>query len=203
VSEDRRLILGTFNPGKGRELAWLLRHAGLRVCTLAEVDAAREIEEEGRSLAENACLKAAGQARHLGQWVLGDDTGLLVDALGGAPGLHTARYAGPGATSAANRRRLLEELAGVPLERRTARFVCHLALADPQGTIRAQSEGCCRGRILLEPTGDGGFGYDPLFQIVEYHRSFAQLGEAAKSYLSHRARAVQGMLPHLSLARAQ
>jgi len=185
------LILGTANRHKARELVALLEGTGLDLATLADLSDPLEIDELGGSLAENARLKAARQARHLGQWVLGDDTGLLVDALGGAPGLHTARYAGPTATAEANRQRLLAELEGAPLDRRGARFVCHLALADPDGTIRAAGEGSCRGRIRLAPAGPRDFGYDCLFEIVEYHRTLAELGQTAKVYLTHRARAVR------------
>ena len=192
------LILGTANRNKGRELTTLLAPSGLRLYTLADVAGPLAIDEPGQSLAENARLKASRQAEHLGTWVLGDDTGLLVDALDGAPGVHTARYAGPNATAEANRRRLLAELAGVPPEQRTACFVCHLALADPSGAIRAVSEGFCRGRILFEPAGDTAFGYDCLFQIVEYHRTLAELGPTAQAYLTHRARAVRRLLPQIA-----
>ena len=122
--------------------------------------------------------------------MLGEDSGLSVDALGGRPGVYSARYAGPAATDEQNNDLLLEELAGVPPERRTAHYTCHVALSDPSGQIVARSEAYCRGRIRSEPAGTAGFGYDPLFEIVEYHRTFGQLGLAVKRVLSHRARAV-------------
>jgi XTP/dITP diphosphohydrolase len=184
------LIIGTANPGKARELLELLNPLGLNMLTLADMPQPLAIEEGATSAAENAELKAVLQARHLGQWVLGDDTCLEVEALGGRPGVLTARYAGPGATGQQNRQKLLAELAGLPLDRRGARFVCHLVLADPQGVVRARTEGQCSGRIALEPRGDQGFGYDSLFEPREYHQTFAQLGAAAKAVLSHRARAV-------------
>lgn len=187
------LILGTANRGKAAELAGLLEGVGLRLLTLADVPNPLAVDEGSDSFAENARRKASEQAAHLRAWVLADDTGLLVDALGGAPGVHTARYAGPHATGADNRARLLCELGHLPLERRTARFVCRLALAGPGGTIHAESEGHCRGRILFEPRGQLGFGYDSLFEVVEYHRTFAELGDVAKSVLSHRARAMAKM----------
>ena len=109
--------------------------------------------EDGDTFAANARLKAAGYARHLGQWVLADDSGLEVDALGSRPGVFSARYSGPDATDESNNRLLLEQLSGTPLEQRTARFVCHIAVADPSGEIRAESEAACRGRILFEPRG--------------------------------------------------
>jgi len=191
------LVAGTANRGKGKELAELFSAVGLEVKTLADFPNAILVEETGATFAENAALKAARQAKHLGRWVLADDSGLEVDALGGAPGVVSARFSGPNATDAANNRLLLEKLAAKPLEQRTARFVCHAVLADPSGTIRAESEEACRGRILFEPRGAQGFGYDPLFEVVEYHRTFAELGIAVKSCLSHRARAARRLIPSL------
>lgn len=198
----RTVIVGTNNRKKGQELAALLQGVGLEIFTLADVpvpDGPQPlcVEESGTTFAENARLKAAVQARHLRRWVLADDSGLTVDALGGAPGVYSSRYAGPEADDAANRRRLLAELAGVPLEARGAGFVCHLALADPTGQVRAETEGRCRGRIIFEERGEHGFGYDPLFEVLEYHRTFGQLGETAKNRLSHRARAVARIVPEL------
>jgi len=197
MMEHPTLILGTGNRGKAAELATLLDGTGLELLTLADVPSPLAVDEGSESFAENARRKASQQAAHLGHWVLGDDTGLLVDALDGAPGVHTARYAGPNATGADNRRRLLAELADVPRERRTARFVCYLALADPKGEIRAESEAHCRGRVLFEPRGALGFGYDSLFEVLEYHRTFAELGATAKAVLSHRARAMEKIRPRL------
>jgi XTP/dITP diphosphohydrolase len=194
---NRRLILGTANFGKARELTKLLDCIDIQLFTLADFDDPCHVDESGRSIAENACLKATVQAAHLNAWVLGDDTALEVDALGGAPGVRTARFAGPDADAAANRLRLLEALAGIPVEGRTARFVCHLALADPSGAVRAESQAHCRGRIGLNEVGEGGFGYDSLFQVVEYHRTFAELGDAAKNRLGHRGRAVEKMIPQI------
>jgi len=210
------LVIGTSNPGKAgefRELfaaAPLLADCRLSIATLADVaardatqdDGDPEIAETGATLAENAAIKAAAYARRFREWTLADDTGLEVDAIDGAPGLLTARFAGPGATAAENRRRLLDVLAATPraaaLVQRGAQFVCHLALADPAGEIRAASVGCCRGRIRFEPIGGGGFGYDSLFELVEYHQTLAELGAAAKGLLSHRARAVERIAPQLA-----
>ena len=191
------LVLGTANRKKGLELAELLAPAGIVFLTLADFPDAIEVIEDGDTFAANAALKAAGQARHLGRWVLAEDSGLAVDALGGAPGVFSARYSGPGATDQSNNRLLLEQLGDTPSQQRTARFVCHVTLSDPSGTIRAESEACCRGRILFQPRGTHGFGYDPLFEIVEYHRPFAELGPRVKARLSHRARAVGRMIPPL------
>jgi XTP/dITP diphosphohydrolase len=133
----------------------------------------------------------------LGQWVLADDSGLEVDALGGAPGVYSARFAGPDATDLQNNDRLLEQLASTQLEKRTARYVCHVAVADPAGTVRAESHDVCHGRIRFEPVGGNGFGYDPLFEVVEYHRTFGELGPHVKRAISHRSRALRAILPKL------
>ena len=189
------LVLGTFNRKKGLELADLVAPLGIQVRTLADFSGVQEVEETGETFAANAALKATQYARHLGQWVLADDSGLCVDALEGRPGVQSARYAGPSAGDEDNNNRLLEELAVVPLDLRTAHYVCHATLADPSGTIRTEAEDCCHGRILLERRGGGGFGYDPLFEIVEYHRSFGELAHEVKACLSHRARAMRKILP--------
>ncbi len=192
-----RIVLGTKNRKKGLELARLLEPAGIELSTLADFPEAIDVVEDGDTFAANAALKATGQARHLGRWVLGEDSGLEVDVLGGEPGVFSARYSGPDATDESNNRLLLERLGETPLAERTARFVCHMALSDPSGTIRIESEGSCRGRILFEPQGNGGFGYDPLFEIVEYHRPFAAMGPAVKAHLSHRSRAAGRMASKL------
>ncbi len=191
------LVLGTANRHKGRELAGLLAAVGLELRTLADFPAAIDVPEDGETFAANAAKKAIQQARHLGRWVLADNSGLVVDVLGGRPGVLSARYAGPGATSPANNRKVLEELRDVPARERTARFVCHIVVADPAGAIRAESEAVCRGRLLREPRGHEGFGYDPLFEIVEYHQCFGQLSPLVKSCLSHRARAARAVIPRL------
>jgi XTP/dITP diphosphohydrolase len=192
------LVIGTNNAKKRIELVDLLAPLGFELRLLADFPHAIEVEETGATFAENARLKASVQARHLGQWVLAEDSGLAVDVLDGRPGVYSARYSGPAATDESNNGKLLEELANVPFERRTAQYVCRTALADPSGTIRAESEGFCRGRIRLEPAGSGGFGYDPLFEVVEYHRTFAELGTTVKAAISHRARALQRVAPLLA-----
>lgn len=191
------LVLGTHNRKKARELVDLLAPIGLGIKTLADFPDAPEVDETGDSFAANAALKAVAQARHLGRWVLAEDSGIVVDALNGAPGIYSARFAGPRATDEENNRRLLAELGDTPLERRTAHYVCHATLADPAGTIRAESSGSCHGRIRFEPAGTAGFGYDPLFEVVEYHHTFGELGDRVKTVLSHRARAVERLIPKL------
>lgn len=195
-SSARQLVIGTTNASKGRELAELIEPWGFVVCTLKAFANPLEVVENGDSFAANAQLKAAEQARHLGAWVLADDSGLEVDALGGAPGIYSARYSGTG-DDAANNARLLRELAEVPWERRGARYFCHVAVADPTGAVRAESSGECRGRIRFEEQGTNGFGYDPLFEVREYHRTFGQLGPHVKAALSHRARAMRAIVPQL------
>jgi len=191
------LVLGTANRKKGRELAELLRDVELELRMLADFPDAIDVVETGTTFAENARLKATRQARHLGRWVLGEDSGLMVDALDGAPGVFSARYSGPNATDESNNRLLVDELGQTPLEKRTARYACHLTLCDPSGAIRAESEGFCSGRILFEPQGTHGFGYDPLFEVVAYRRSFGVLGPEVKARLSHRGRAVRQLIPAL------
>jgi XTP/dITP diphosphohydrolase len=189
------LVLGTTNRGKVRELHQLLAPLRLRLVSLEVLGSVLDVEETGDSFAANARLKAMSQAKHLNAWVLGEDSGIAVDALKGAPGIYSARYAGPNASDTDNNARLLAELGDTPLETRTAHYACALALADPEGGIRAESSGRCDGRIRFEPIGTAGFGYDPLFEVVEYHRTFGELGESVKAVLSHRTRAVERFVP--------
>jgi XTP/dITP diphosphohydrolase len=190
-----QLILGTRNRKKGIELAELLSPSGFELITLADIPNSIEIDETGTTFAENAALKACQQAKHISRWVLGEDSGLAVDALKGEPGVYSARFSGEGATDESNNRLLVERLGKTPLEKRTAHYVCHATLSDPTGAIRAEAEGYCHGRIRFEAAGSGGFGYDPLFEIVEYHRTFGELGPAVKAALSHRARAIRELIP--------
>jgi XTP/dITP diphosphohydrolase len=191
------LVLGTHNRKKGQELVELLVPLGFDCKTLADFPEAIDVEESGATFAENARLKACGQATHLGRWVLGEDSGLAVDSLEGAPGVYSARFSGPGATDESNNRLLIEKLGQLPLEQRTAHYISHAVLADPRGDVRGEAAGRCDGRIRFEPAGSGGFGYDPYFEIVEYHRTFAELGNVVKSALSHRARAIRALVPQM------
>jgi XTP/dITP diphosphohydrolase len=192
-----RIVLGTGNLKKLAELRALFATAGIEVVGLSGFPAADPPEEDGLTFADNARIKAVFQARRLQEWALGEDSGLAVDALGGRPGVHSARYAGPAASDARNNQKLLEELDGVPIEGRTAHYVCHMTLCSPDGERVVESEEICRGRIALSPRGEGGFGYDPLFELPEYHQTFGQLGPAVKSAISHRARAARQLLPQL------
>jgi XTP/dITP diphosphohydrolase len=193
----RLLVLGTRNRKKGLELVTLLEPHGFELKTLAEIPGSITVDETGATFAENAALKATLQAKQLGKWVLGEDSGLCVDALKGAPGVYSARFSGPEATDDANNQKLIAELQSVPIEKRTAHYVCHAALADPSGQVRSESEGRCYGRIRTEPVGEAGFGYDPYFEVVEYHRTFGELGDAIKSVLSHRSRALRAIIPQI------
>jgi XTP/dITP diphosphohydrolase len=193
----RLLILGTHNRKKVEELIPLLEPHGLRLKSLADFPEALEVDETGDSFAANASLKATIQARHLKAWILGEDSGLAVDALQGAPGVYSARFSGGGATDATNNACLLTKLAGVPLERRTAHYVCHATLSDPEGNVLAEAEDICCGRILFAESGSGGFGYDPLFEIPEYHKTFGELAPAVKAVLSHRSRAIRTIVPKI------
>ncbi len=192
-----RLVLGTRSKHKVAELCELLKGLDLDIVALDALAGGVEVVEDGASFAENARKKATQQAQALGAWVLAEDSGLVVDALQGAPGILSARYSDPGATDERNNDKLLAELAGLPPARRTAHYVCHAVLADPRANVRAECVGRCQGRLLAERRGTAGFGYDPLFEIVEYHQTFAELGAAVKRALSHRARAIAGLRPHL------
>ncbi len=191
------LVLGTRNKKKGREIALLIappwehnpRLARLAARTLDEWPDLPEVVEDEPTFAGNARKKASETARALGLWTVADDSGLAVDALGGAPGVLSARYAGGHGDDEANNRLVLANMAEVPDDRRGAAFVCTLALADPTGAIRLEAEGRCRGLLTRGPRGAEGFGYDPLFLIPEYHRTFGELSPLVKSQLSHRARA--------------
>lgn len=188
---QRTIVLGTRNRKKGLELAELFAPWGFLVQTLADVADPIDVVEDGATFAENAALKACRQAAHLRAWVLGEDSGLVVDALGGRPGVYSARFSGPQATDASNNAQLLHELRSVPAASRSAHYVCHATVADPSGRVRAETEDYCHGRVADQPRGTSGFGYDPLFEIVEYHRTFGELGDAVKAMLSHRGRAIR------------
>ena len=188
---DHVLVLGTHNQKKRLELEQLLAPLGLHLKTLADFEQAIEVEETGSTFAENAALKASQQARNLGMWVMGEDSGISVIALNNEPGVYSARYSDPGATDERNNEKVLAQLGDTPLEKRTAFYTCHMAISDPAGTIQATAEDYRYGRMRFEPSGDNGFGYDPLFEIPEYHKTFGELGPSIKRVLSHRSRAMR------------
>ncbi len=188
-----KLIAATKNPGKLKEFQRILAPWGIEVVPQQELCPRLEVEETGRTFRENAYLKARAIADTTGLAAIADDSGLCVDALGGKPGVYSARYGGPNATDADRNQKLLAELAGVPQKQRTARFISAICCIFPQtaagGTEQLlQCEGSCEGLIGFEPKGDGGFGYDPLFFVGE--KSFAELSGAEKDALSHRGKAL-------------
>jgi XTP/dITP diphosphohydrolase len=196
----RTLIVGTQNPGKLKELEAILIGGGLRVRLATLPGHVQPPDETEATLAANAALKATHYARATGEWTLADDTGLEVDALDGAPGVQTAYYGGPEADPAKNRAKLLRALKDVPEGRRSARFRCVVALADPTGAVRATAEGVLEGAIAPEGRGAGGFGYDPLFLLTADEprgQTLAELADGRKNTLSHRARALAGLRPRL------
>ncbi len=188
----QRLLVASSNPGKLREYARLLADLDLDLVGLQDVPGVSMPLEDGSSFEENAGIKARSVAAAAGLLTLADDSGLEVDALDGAPGLHSARFGGPGLDDRGRCEHLLAQLGGVPPERRGARFVCVIAVASPAGELRLL-RGETRGRILEAPQGSGGFGYDPLFLLPELGRSYAELERHEKNALSHRARAAAGL----------
>jgi XTP/dITP diphosphohydrolase len=189
------LVIATRNPGKVREVESLL--GGLRLRSLAEFPASREVEETGATFAENAALKAVSYAAQTGCWTLADDSGLEVEALGGAPGVFSARYGGPDATDAERIKLLLDALSRTGDEQRRARFVSVIAIADHEANLVELFTGTCEGHIAREPHGSGGFGYDPVFVPDGYEQSFGVLPSEIKQRISHRARALNAALPFL------
>jgi XTP/dITP diphosphohydrolase len=191
------LVLGTRNAKKRREIEEILGDLPLVLEDLSRYPDAPEVVEDGATFEANARKKASETARAVGHWALGEDSGLVVPVLNGRPGVYSARYAGKQGDDEANNNRLLAELAPYPPEQRGAYYVCVAALAAPDGTVHAVTEGRCHGRILPERHGHGGFGYDPLFAIPEYHQTFGELTSRVKHALSHRARALAHLRPSL------
>jgi XTP/dITP diphosphohydrolase len=183
------LVLATSNPGKLKEMKSLLADTNWDLQLKPEV---LDVEETGTTFTENACLKASQVAQWTGEWAIADDSGLEVEALNGIPGVYSARY---GQTDADRIDRLLRELAVHP--NRKARFVCVMAVAQPDGSIVLQAEGICAGEILVAPRGTGGFGYDPVFYMPEQRLTFAEMPHDLKQQVSHRGQAFQALLPQL------
>jgi XTP/dITP diphosphohydrolase len=194
----QKLVLASGNRGKLKEFGDLLSNRGFEVCAQSEFGL-ESAEESGLTFVENAMLKARHVCLHTNLPALADDSGIEVDALSGAPGIYSARFAGPAAHDADNNRKLLNELTAVADENRTARYHCVLVLMrhakDPTPLI---CHGTWEGRILREPVGDGGFGYDPLFFVPTHNCSAAQLDKAEKNHISHRAIALQNLLQSLA-----
>ncbi|MFO8079785.1 MAG: XTP/dITP diphosphatase [Armatimonadota bacterium] len=200
-----QLMLATENEHKVREIRELLADVDVEVAHIGELEDPPDLTETGETFAENAREKALGCAETTGLLSLADDSGLMVDALDGAPGVHSARYAGEGASQQDLIDRLLRELDGTTLCDRTARFVCVLSLCAPEGEI-GRWEGTVEGVITLEARGEGGFGYDPVFLYPAAEKTFAEMAPDAKNAVSHRGRALQQFradLPALLRARNQ
>lgn len=191
------LLLGTSNRKKVIELEAHLKPRGFELRTPADFPTAVEVDETGATFIENARLKAIAQSRARGMWAIGEDSGLCVPAIDGAPGVVSARYSGPGATDATNNAKLLQTMADIPTLHRAAYYISTIVLASPEGEIAIEAQGECWGRILTSPRGEGGFGYDPLFEVIEYHQTFAELGLTVKRAISHRARALRQFLRNL------
>ena len=190
----RHLLIATSNAGKVREFREMLGGERFAWDDLSRHPSFTPVAETGRTFAANACLKAAGYATQFDTWALADDSGLEVDALGGSPGVHSARWAqlkGTGRGDTDNNATLLRQLENVPDERRSGRFVCVLALADPAGRIILTARDSVEGRILRAPRGSNGFGYDPLFFIESLGRTTAELSPREKHEVSHRGRALR------------
>jgi len=187
---DKKLLLATNNKGKVREYKSLLREIPFEIVTPSELGITTEVDETGSSFEENARLKAATLAAASGLLTLADDSGLEVDALGGEPGVLSARYAGEGASDIDRINYLLARLKDVPGEKRTARFRCVIAIAAPDGTVETCS-GECQGVIATEPRGNNGFGYDPIFYVPELGKTMAELTPEEKNKISHRAKATE------------
>ena len=191
------LLIATNNSGKIRELDDLFSGLAFELSSLTAFPDVSEIEETGATFAENARLKASGYALQTGLLSLADDSGLEVTALGGRPGVLTARYGGPETSFAEKMEKLLDELAATRDEKREARFVCSMAVADSEGEILFMSDGVCEGRIADGPRGAGGFGYDPIFIPDGFDLTFGELPERVKREISHRARAFEEIIPFL------
>ena len=194
---SRELVIASKNAGKIREIRQIYSDLSL---SIVEDPALPEVVEDGSTFAENARKKAVEIARHAGKWALADDSGLEVDALGGAPGIHSARWSGKG--DEANNDKLLAELRDVPAPARTARYRAVVVVAAPDGRVVAEAGGSCEGLIGFERRGAGGFGYDPLFVVPQFGRMMAELDAATKNSISHRGEALRRLREPLTRALA-
>jgi XTP/dITP diphosphohydrolase len=184
------VIVATWNKGKIREIRGALKGLGLRISALGDFPNVPEIEEDGKSFAENALKKARFYSKHFGKLTIADDSGLEVYSLKGQPGVHSARYAGEGASSREKNQKLLREMKDVPISKRGARFKCIIAVVSPDGR-EAMAEGECKGSIGFKEKGKKGFGYDPLFILPKYGKTMAELSLEAKNGISHRGKALR------------
>jgi XTP/dITP diphosphohydrolase len=207
LKSSKKLLLGTTNRKKLIELNAHLVPKGFELLTLADLPSSIDVEETGSTFIENARLKAVAQSLEHRLWTIGEDSGLCVPALGGAPGIYSARYSVVQDAKAdqldrsqidqRNNDKLLTELASVADEKREGYYVSAIVLCDPKGNVAIEVQGECWGRIRHERRGSEGFGYDPLFEVLEYHRTFAELGLNVKRAISHRSRALREFLRQL------
>ncbi len=202
MTSPHAILVATTNPGKVRELRAML-DLDVDFKSLADFPGLEEVQEDGATFAENARKKALGYAQATGLWTLADDSGLVVDALGGAPGVNSARFSGDKPKGVDRRlidrrnwQKLLAMMADVPTEERTARFVCCLCLASP-AEVLIETRGAVEGLIATEPAGEGGFGYDPVFFVPPLGRTVAQIGDEEKNAISHRGNAMKKLKPLL------
>ncbi|MBA2379889.1 MAG: RdgB/HAM1 family non-canonical purine NTP pyrophosphatase [Blastocatellia bacterium] len=186
-----KLLIATTNQGKLREIESLIYRPDVQLLSLSDFSAASEVAETGETFLANATIKAAGYARQFGVMTVADDSGLEVASLGGRPGVHSARFGGEQTPYAEKMRMLLDEIAGLETDDRTARFVCAIAAADVSGQIVFAEEADCSGVLANKPTGTGGFGFDPIFIPDGYGLTFAELADGVKQKISHRAKAVR------------
>ena len=189
----KELVLATNNKHKVGEILDILGKLPVKVKSLADFKKMTEVVEDGETLAQNAVKKAMTVSMRLNTWAMADDTGLEVDYLAKAPGVYSARFAGEGCTYEDNNKKLLKLLEGVPLKERTARFRCVIAIANAEGSVEL-TEGIIEGYIATKPAGTKGFGYDPIFVVPKYKKSFAQLDEKTKNKISHRGIAVRNAM---------
>lgn len=190
-------MIATKNPGKAAEFRTLLSGIPVTPKFLSDLADVEEVEETGTTFEENAKLKAATYARRFRIWTIADDSGLEIDALGGAPGVYSARYGGVDMQPADQMRLVLSQLADTPPEKRSARFRCVMAIADSGGDIVYSANGECPGMIAANPRGSGGFGYDPIFIPDGFSGTFGELPDAVKQQISHRARATSLIIRYL------
>jgi len=193
----KKILLATNNTGKLAELRAMLSELPVDICGLGDFPGVVEVEETGSTFAENARLKAIGYALQTGVPALADDSGLEVDALGGRPGVLSARYGGESTSFENKMKMLLSEIKNVEFPDRSAQFSCAIAISDENGQLLFESEGICRGLIALSPIGTGGFGYDPIFVPNGYEQTFGELSGAIKQNISHRSRAFSQIIPFL------
>ncbi len=197
TSDIQTLLLATGNPGKTREMQQLLSGLTMKIKTLQDFPDLPPVDETGTTFRENAELKATAYAGYTGELSLADDSGLEVDALGGAPGVYSARFAGEAADYDIKMAKLLDMLSATGDSARRARFVCAMAISDPKGKLLTAVEGVCPGAIATRPRGSGGFGYDPIFIPDGFDLTFGELNQSVKDDISHRSKAAKLIMRYL------